>query len=578
MKSLFLKNARSFNYLNITQFLGALNDNIFKLLIVYYLIDLQGIDNTNRILATSGAIFVIPFLLFLASSGTLADKKSKRNIIIMSKGMELMVMALGVLAFTYQYQYGAYGILFLMAAQSALFGPSKYGIVPELVETETISQANGLLTSFTYMAVIIGTFLASFLVDITGKNFIFCALFCTFVSFVGLICSLMIEYTPPAGSNKKYTPLFFREIYKTLKRTRYHNTLLAAVIGSAYFLFCGAFIQLNIIPFAIHLLGLSEVQGGYLFLIVALGIGSGAMLVGWFSGNMVELGVVPIAGAFLSICCFLLDYCSESLFLLMPIIFFSGFWGGVYLIPLDSFIQVASPNNQRGQILAAASFLSFIGVLAASAMLFFISDILGLQADKGFTVVGFLSVGVSIALTLYLRDYLVRFIGMLVSKVLFELEIKGNEQVPYNAPALYILHHHSWSDAFMVLGSQRQRIHFFIESKHGVGFWTRLLRGFLTVTPATSLSPADIEQKTVHQIRKALHKGRSVCIFLEADPLDIPPIQELKSGYEKLVRKNRYPIIPIEIRKNLKYVPDDGLGYRLLRKVRIPALLKFISE
>ena len=116
----------SFTYLNVTQFLGALNDNIYKLLIVFFLIDQEGIENGHKILALTGAIFVLPFLLISAFSGILADRYSKRNIIAFTKVLELIVMGLGVVAFWYESRWGSYAILLLMAAQTALFVPSRY--------------------------------------------------------------------------------------------------------------------------------------------------------------------------------------------------------------------------------------------------------------------------------------------------------------------------------------------------------------------------------------------------------------------------------------------------------------------
>ena len=221
MPSSFLRRLTSFTYLNFTQFLGALNDNIYKLLIVYFLIQLKGMEYSHQILASTGATFVIPFLLFSALSGTLADRFSKRDIIVTTKILELVIMGLAVCAFAFQSVWGSYAILFLLATQSAIFGPSKYGIVPELVSTEKISKANGLMTSFTFLAIILGTFLASFLIQITGRNFIICVIFCTFIALVGLVTSFCIEPTPPSGSEKKFRWFFLREIYQTLKLARH---------------------------------------------------------------------------------------------------------------------------------------------------------------------------------------------------------------------------------------------------------------------------------------------------------------------------------------------------------------------
>ena len=355
------KKISSFTYLNVTQFLGALNDNIYKLLTVYFMVSIQGIENSPTILATTGAIFVLPFLLFSASSGILADRFSKRNIIVLTKIFELVIMSLAVLCFATESVWGAYAILFLLAAQSAVFGPSKYGIIPELVTTEKISKANGIMSSFTFLAIICGTFFASFLIDITDRNFILASLFCTLVALVGMITSFCIEYTPPSGSNQRFNIFFLGEIYSSLKIAQQNPSLLAAIFGSAFFLFLGSFVQLNMIPFAVSSLNLTDVQGGYLFLLTALGIGTGSILAGKISGNTVELGLVPLAGIGVAISCFLLDYFSSDLYYVIPFVVLVGAFGGMYQIPLDSYVQVASPNKFRGQIVAATNFLSFTG-------------------------------------------------------------------------------------------------------------------------------------------------------------------------------------------------------------------------
>ena len=232
----FIRKVSSFTYLNVTQFLGALNDNIYKLLIVYLFIEREGIENSQAILATTGAIFVLPFLLFSTYSGILADRFSKRNIIVWTKVIELMTLMAGVLAFIYESKIGSYFVLFMMAGQSALFGPSKYGIIPELVSSEKISRANGLMTSFTFLAIILGTFLPSFILDITGHNFLVGALLCVAIGVVGLATSFCIEYTPPSGSSKRFDIFFISEIYGAIQVAKQHPSLLMAVLGSSFFL------------------------------------------------------------------------------------------------------------------------------------------------------------------------------------------------------------------------------------------------------------------------------------------------------------------------------------------------------
>ncbi len=192
-----IRSVSSFSYLNLTQFLGALNDNIYKFLIVYFLIDMEGIERSQVILASTGAIFVLPFILFSSSSGILADRGSKRNIIIFTKMLEFLVMVSGIAAFYFHSIVGSYVVLFLMATHSSIFSPSKYGILPELVSEDKISRANGLMTSMTFLAIIFGTFTASFVLQMTHRDFLIAASLCSLVALIGIGTSFCIEYTPP---------------------------------------------------------------------------------------------------------------------------------------------------------------------------------------------------------------------------------------------------------------------------------------------------------------------------------------------------------------------------------------------
>ncbi len=572
--SSFLRRLSSFTYLNVTQFLGSLNDNIYKLLIVYFLIQLQGIQFSHFILASTGATFVIPFLLFSALSGTLADRLSKRDIIVTTKILELVIMGLAVCAFAFQSIWGSYFILFLLATQSAIFGPSKYGIVPELVATEKISKANGLMTSLTFLAIILGTFLASFFIQITGRNFIISAIFCTFIALVGLVTSFGIEPTPPAGSEKKIRLFFIKEIYQTFKLARKEIFLLPAMFGAAYFLFVGAFIQLNIIPFAIQCLNLSDIEGGYLFFLTALGIGTGALIAGKVSGRIVELGLVPLGAIGISICAFLLDAFSTHLFAVIPLMIFIGIFGGLFEIPLDSYIQVASPKQSRGQIVAAANFLSFIGVLLASSLIYLNSEIFGIKSDKGFSLIGCFTVLVAIVFTIQFFDYLTRLIASFLSRLHFSTLFIGQENIP-DCPALYVCTHTAWNDTLLLLGSQRRRMRFFIEREQKHYAWMKRIYRLLRVVFIPDIEPLIQNQECLEAIQKTLKKGISVCIFIRNWDI-YTEVEKLHQAepFKRILEAANYPIIPVRIEKGIK-CPRFPIFERLLKKFRVPASVTF---
>lgn len=564
----------SFTYLNVTQFLGALNDNIYKLLTVYLVIYLEGIENSPKILALTGAIFVLPFLLFSASSGTLADRFSKRDIIVLTKIFELITMGLAVIAFAWESALGAYTILFLLAVQSAIFGPSKYAIIPELVESNQISKANGLMTSFTFLAIILGTFLASFFVDITGKNFVLSSTVCTVVALIGMCTSFCIEHTPPAGSTKQFTVRFLWDIYQTLLIARQQPSLLAAICGSAYFLFLGAYVQLNMIPFAVEALNLTDVQGGYLFLVVALGIGCGSVTAGKISGKQVELGMVPLAGLGISIGLYILSNYSTNLPAVITLIGLVGVLGGIFQVPLDSYIQVASPSRYRGQIIAATNFLSFFGVLLASGLLYTVSEILDLRADKGFALLSLLTLMLTALLAFQFFDYVTRFLAMILSRFYFKISFYGRDNL-LDSPVIYVCHQTSWNDTLLILGSQRRRMRFFIEAEQPQTSWARWLYKLLKAVFIPEVEPLEKNQTFLENLRNTLSRGISVCIFVDKSSLE-EEIQKLQqSPYVcEVFDGTDYPIIPVLIQKGDKKLSTSFWG-SLFKKMRLPAHVAF---
>lgn len=446
----FRNDFRSFYFFNATQFLGALNDNIFKLLVIYLLIHVKGPAEANSILSIAGAVFVIPFLLFSSGAGVLADRISKRTIIVFTKILELIIMLFGFVAVIFEWGIGSYAALFLMATQSAIFGPSKYGIIPELVEPKNVSKANGSLTSFTYLAIILGTFLASFITDVTNKNFTFEAGVCVLIAILGIGTSLGITRTHPQKSTKKINPIFIYEIYQTMKTCWKIPHLIPSIYGSSFFLFIGAFTQLNIIPFAMESLGLDEVGGGYLFLSTAIGIAIGAVLAGQLSKDRVEPGISCISGFFIVIFFWMLSLFSSSLTMTIITLGLLGIFGGAYLIPFDAFLQINSPDEKRGQIIAAANFFSFVGVLMASLALYLLSVKLKFSAASGFAWMGTLMLISNIITTGRLSSL---FFPFFVNKILKRFRrLKLASPVP-DPSTIIILQSNSWYDALLLYSS-----------------------------------------------------------------------------------------------------------------------------
>lgn len=568
--SLLIRRFSSYTYLNLAQFLGALNDNIYKLLIVYFFIELEGAENSHIILSMSGVLFVLPFILFSATSGMLADRFSKRNIIIATKVFEVLIMLAGVASFYFHFKWGLFAVLFLLATHSAIFAPSKYGILPEIVSHDKIAKANGVMSSFTFLAIIVGTFFASFILDITDRNFLLAGSLCAAFSLIGFFASLCIEYTEPAGSEKKFDPLFFKEIYEALQIAKQEPSLLTAVFGSAFFLFLGAFVQLNIIPYALQSLYLTDVQGGYLFLLTAMGIGTGSLLAGKISGKTVELGIVPAAGVAVAISCFMLDYFSTSLIAVIPLVSILGFAGGLYQIPMDSYIQVASPAKGRGQIVAATNFLSFIGVLAASILVFVVGEVLKLEADKGFTIVGILALAITSVISWFFFDYASRLACFILSRLHFQMVFSGLKNIP-EKPAVYVLQHKAWNDTLVLLGAQRLRVAFFIENEKPHSPFLRRLYGLLRIYYVNE-TPSSEDKKIM---KDSLEKGMSVALLVEDKDI-LSEIQALKEdeNFKTGFKGEDISFIPVLIETGEKE-ETSAFFSRLFKKIRVPAAVSF---
>lgn len=451
ISSLKKKDSRfqSIYFLNITQFLGALNDNIVKYLLVFFLIQVQGLSNTNSILLWVGVIYVVPFSLFSPLAGLLADLFSKQRLIVLLKISEVLITLFGFFAFLWANITGCYVFLFLLSIHSSIFSPAKYSIIPELIPANAIPRANGIISAFTYLAIIMGTFLASFITQITEYNFIVCALIPLFIAITGFLASLKISVTrPPLKRSDRiiFRSLLFTEIYKTLLMCWKKKNLMSVMLSNSFFLFIGAFFQLNIIPFSIESLHLNSIGGGYLFLVTALGIATGAFLAGRFLQNEIDIGLSYLALFTLSIFCILLPFSIFSHIFVILLLFFIGLCGGLFIVPLDSFIQTHSPEEHLGKVAATLNFLSFFGVFMAPILLYFFNNSLGFTAANSFLIIGIIIAIISIIRIFQSLREVLCFIG----KRIFS-KCPNFPSVPKDIPICYIIYPISWKSILFLL-------------------------------------------------------------------------------------------------------------------------------
>jgi acyl-[acyl-carrier-protein]-phospholipid O-acyltransferase/long-chain-fatty-acid--[acyl-carrier-protein] ligase len=343
----------------------------------------------------TGAIFVAPFILFSSLGGIVADKWSKTSVIRLTRILQVGVMAFAWVCLLIKAVIPIYIALFLMATLSALFGPSKYGIIPDLVPDNKLLRANSFIAAFTFFGIIFGTFFASVLDTLAHKDFSVMILVCLFISLLGVIFSYFISHTPIENPRKKWTLFIYREIYTALVEMGKIPLMWAATFGYGYFLFIGAYVQMNIIPYSVEILHMDPHIGGYLFVLSAVGIGIGSLIASKMSGS---LKVLPYAGLGISFGCLLFMWLPNPFWLSLFWLFILGFFGGLFLVPSQAFILAKSPPADRGRNFATANFFSFVFALLAAGVLFLFNGYFKFTPSESFVALSILNFVVCVGL------------------------------------------------------------------------------------------------------------------------------------------------------------------------------------
>jgi acyl-[acyl-carrier-protein]-phospholipid O-acyltransferase/long-chain-fatty-acid--[acyl-carrier-protein] ligase len=378
----------SFAWFNATQFLGALNDNIFKLLVVYFLIGSGGAQQASRVQPMAQGLTVLPFLVLLAYAGRLADRHSKRNLIIWCKAGEFLVMLLAVLAFWTGIRAALGIVLLLMYTQSAFFIPNKYGIICELVPSDQVIHANGRVQAFTYIAILLGMIIAPWVSTIFSDHYVSAVMGCVLIAAAGLAFSIAVKTTKSAGGQTQASILFVRDIVRTLWSIRHRKGLLWAVIGSAYFSFVGVSMYFCVIPYGMSQLGMTKEKSTYLFVFALVGIALGSLIAGRCRGKPDRNQMIPLGILGLGLCALLLGAIKPSYWPAGGLLFLMGAGSGMFIVPIRAYIQIKSPNRQRGEIIAACEFSSWVSHLVAIVIFLVLTQVIKLSVAHLFVASG----------------------------------------------------------------------------------------------------------------------------------------------------------------------------------------------
>ena len=525
-----------------TQFLGAFNDNLFKIVVSMLAVHAASGANAGRQLSLVGIVFILPFLLFSGYAGQLADVYSKRRVLVVTKSLEVVAAALGLAAFASGRLELTYAVLFLIAVQATFFSPAKYGILPEILPDRDLSRANGLLEMSTFVAIVAGTAIGSFLFDTLADRLWAIGVIVLAVAIVGTALSLRIPAVPAASPGTPIAGNPFREIVAGVARLRESRVLSLTVAGLSYFWFLGALLQLVMILFGTEVMGLTDTWTGILTTFAAIGIAAGSLAAGRLSGDKVELGLVPIGSLGMGGFAILLATATHSFALAAFSLTMVGFFGGLFAVPLNALLQQKSGDAEKGRLMATNNFLNMAAIVGASAVLWISRDVAGLSADRIVLVFGVLTVVASIYVLSVVPEFLVRFCLWLLTHTIYRIRIVGQEHVPARGPALLVCNHLSHVDGALV-GACIQRFVRFLVYKPYYEHWA--VNPLLRMLHAIPVAGGREAMAAIETARRELQNGHVVCIFAEGAISRTGNLLPFKRGLERIVDGLDVPIVPV---------------------------------
>ncbi|MFT5153695.1 MAG: acyl-[acyl-carrier-protein]-phospholipid O-acyltransferase, partial [Planctomycetota bacterium] len=545
---------RSFGALTLTQFLGAFNDNAFKQLVLMLALTTQSLDPLEWVAssrlaeygqALPATLFSLPFVMFGAVTGSLADRLSKTSIIRFSNLMEVIVMALGLGAFMlYSYDL-LMVVIFLMGTQSAIFGPAKYGSIVEIVGRPALSRANAMVQMTTMLAILGGAMLGGVLFDSFGAALWTCGGIYVGTAFAGWLASLLIDKLPAKDPQRRIRMNVFAEMRDHWHATGGNRPLILSIFASSFFYLIGASLLLVVNAYGVSL-GLDGSSTAMLNAMTVIGIALGSVLAGHISRDRIEAGLIPLGLAGMACFLFLVQLAPDSIPLLRASLLGLGLSAGLFSIPIRALIQSLPPEDRRGAVLGFSEVLDFAGILVASALFYWMDVSLELAPSQMFLVLGVLVCVFLAGSLVYTIEFAVRLFLLTFTHVLYSIRVSGSDRIPNEGGALIVANHVSFVDAMLLSAACSRRIRFLV---HRPFFDSRFIGGFLKRIGALPVGGADRDETrdSLEKASRAAQEGELVCIFAEGSITRTGTLLPFARGLERIARKARVPILPIAL-------------------------------
>ncbi|MFQ5937684.1 MAG: MFS transporter [Acidiferrobacterales bacterium] len=554
-----------------TQFLGAFNDNVFKqalvTLIAFYSAHLIS-TSTDTLINLSAGLFILPFFLFSATAGQLADKYEKSRLIRWVKLLEIVIMLCAAVGFYLQNVPLLIGLLFLMGTQSTLFGPVKYGLLPQVLKDEELVGGNALVETGTFLAILLGTIGGTQLIGMGEIGIGVTAATVVVVAALGYLVSWRIPSIASADPELRINWNPITETWRILRFAYSSRTVFLSILGISWFWFVGAMYVAQLPNYTRLTIGGNENVLTVLITLFTIGIGAGSLLCERLAGHKVEIGLVPFGSIGLTVFGIDLFFASPPVsapvdtaligalgFLQSPgnwrvtvDIVLIGMFGGFYIVPLYALVQQRSEPAHLSRVIAANNIVNALFMVVAAAYAIVLLRA-GLTIPQLFLVAAIMNAAVAFYIYTLVPEFLMRFIVWLLIHSIYRVQKNGLEQIPDRGAAVLVCNHVSFVDALVIAGCVRRPIRFVMYYKI---FNLPILKFVFRTARAIPIAPAT-ENKTLlarayDEIAAALDRGDLVCVFPEGHITEDGEIHSFRPGIERLVKRNPVPVIPMALR------------------------------
>ena len=558
---------RRFGPFFVTQFLGALNDNHFKnalvLMVTYHAATLTS-ASPGVLVNVAAALFILPFFLFSATAGQLADKYDKARIIRFVKLLEVGIMLLGGWGFIRQDLPALLAALFLLGVHSTVFGPVKYALLPQTLAPQELVGGNALVETGTSIAILLGTILGGVLVAMPGGSTHWVPAAGVAIALAGYVASRLVPAAPALAPDLRVNWNPVTETVRNLRFTYGNRTVFLSILGVSWFWLYGLVFLSQFPDYARSVLGGSEHVVTLLLTVFSIGIGLGSLLCERLSGHKVEIGLVPFGAIGLTVFAFDLAFASPpaphgaalgalefarspGAWRVLVDLALIGVFGGFYIVPLYALIQSRAEPAHQSRIIAGNNILNALFMVVGAA----VSALLlarGLSIPQLFLVVALMNAAVAVFIFLMVPEFLMRFIAWLLVKALYRVDARGLEHVPEHGAAVVVANHVSFVDAIVLMGMSPRPIRFVMD--HQI-FKVPVLSFVFRTSRAIPIAPRKedpaLMERAFEDVRVALGAGDLVGIFPEGGITRDGRLAPFRPGITRILEASPVPVVPMAI-------------------------------